>query len=49
VDLRHEGASRLFEKGLNSFQVAVVTGYKSLQSLKRYKHLKAADVAKLLG
>ena len=47
-DLRHEGASRLFEKGLNPFQVAVVTGHKSLQSLKRYTHLKAGDIARLL-
>ena len=37
-----------FLKGLNPFQVAVVTGHKSLQRLKPCTHLKAADVAKLL-
>jgi len=47
-DLRHEAASRLFEKGLNQFQVAVITGHKSLQSLQRYTHLRATDLVKLL-
>lgn len=47
-DLRHEAASRLFEKGLNQFQVAAITGHKSLQSLQRYTHLRAEDLAKLL-
>ncbi len=47
-DLRHEAASRLFEKGLNQFQVAAITGHRSLQSLQRYTHLKAKDLVKLL-
>ena len=47
-DLRHEAASRLFEKGLNQFQVAAITGHRSLQSLQRYTHLKANDLVKLL-
>ena len=47
-DLRHEAASRLFERGLNQFQVAAITGHRSLQSLQRYTHLKATDLAKLL-
>lgn len=47
-DLRHEAASRLFEKGLNQFQVAAITGHRSLQSLQRYTHLKANYLVKLL-
>ena len=47
-DLRHEAASRLFEKGLNQFQVGAITGHKSLQSLQRYTHLKARDLVNLL-
>ncbi len=47
-DLRHEAASRLFERGLNQFQVAAITGHRSLQSLQRYTHLKATDLARLL-
>ena len=47
-DFRHEAASRLFEKGLNQFQVAAITGHKSLHSLQRYTHLKAVDLVELL-
>lgn len=47
-DLRHEATSRLFEKGLNPMQAAAITGHKTLQMLKRYTHLKAEDLAKLL-
>jgi integrase len=48
-DLRHEATSRLFEKGLNPMQVAAITGHKTLQMLKRHTHLRAEDLAKLLG
>ncbi|MBU2804920.1 site-specific integrase, partial [Acidithiobacillus ferridurans] len=48
-DLRHEATSRLFERGLNPMQVAAITGHKTLQMLKRYTHLRAEDLAKLLG
>jgi integrase len=48
-DLRHEATSRLFEKGLGLMQVAAITGHKNMQMLKRYTHLKAEDLAKLLG
>ena len=44
-DLRHEAASRLFEKGLNPFEVASMTGHKSMQMLKRYTHVDAAKLA----
>ncbi|AIO23820.1 tyrosine-type recombinase/integrase [Burkholderia cepacia] len=39
-DLRHEGASRLFEMGWNIPHVAAVTGHRSWISLKRYTHLR---------
>lgn len=39
--LRHEGASRLFEMGLNIPHVAAVTGHRSWTSLKRYTHIRA--------
>jgi integrase len=39
-DLRHEGASRLFELGWNIPHVAAVTGHRSWASLKRYSHLR---------
>ncbi len=48
-DLRHEGTSRLFERGLNPMQVASITGHKTLQMLQRYTHLRAEDLVKLLG
>ena len=48
-DLRHEAASRFFEKGLHPMQVASITGHKSLNMLRRYTHLKAEDLAVMLG
>ena len=39
-DLRHEAASRLFEKGLNVLEVATITGHKSIQMLQRYTHIR---------
>ena len=47
-DLRHEATSRFFEKKLNLMEVASITGHKTLQMLKRYTHLKAEDLAKML-
>lgn len=47
-DLRHEATSRLFEKGLNPMQVSSITGHKTFEMLKRYTHLKAEDLVKLL-
>ncbi|WP_405126777.1 tyrosine-type recombinase/integrase [Ralstonia pseudosolanacearum] len=41
-DLRHEGASRLFEMGWNIPHVAAVTGHRSWTSLRRYTHLRQA-------
>jgi integrase len=48
-DLRHEAASRLFEKGLNVIEVATITGHKNLKHLQRYTHLRAEDLAAKLG
>ena len=48
-DLRHEAASRLFEKGLNPMEVASMTGHKSMQMLRRYTHVEASKVAAKLG
>lgn len=48
-DLRHEATSRLFEKRtLDSMEIAMITGHKTLAMLKRYTHLRAADLAKQL-
>lgn len=48
-DMRHEGTSRLFEKGLNVMEAASVTGHKTLSMLKRYTHLNPTNIAKKLG
>ncbi len=47
-DLRHEATSRLFEKGLNIMEVALVTGHKSLSMLHRYTHLKPESLVEKL-
>lgn len=43
-DLRHEAVSRLFERGMNPIEVSSVSGHKSMQMLRRYTHLRAADL-----
>lgn len=48
-DLRHEATSRLFERGLNPFEVASMTGHKSMQMLRRYTHVEAEKLAAKLG
>ena len=48
-DLRHEATSRFFERGLDMMQVASITGHKGFAMLKRYTHLRAEELAKLLG
>jgi integrase len=48
-DLRHEAVSRLFELGLNPMEVAAISGHKTLQMLKRYTHLRAADLVLKIG
>lgn len=39
-DLRHEGISHLFEIGLDIPRVALVSGHRSWESLKRYTHIR---------
>ena len=39
-DLRHEGTSRLFEEGYPIEQVALVTGHRSWNHLRRYTQLR---------
>lgn len=48
-DLRHEAASRLFEKGLHPLEVAAITGHKSLTMLRRYTHLQPNQLLAKLG
>lgn len=48
-DLRHEGASRLFERGLNPMEASAVTGHRSLSMLRRYVHLSPAQLLSKLG
>ncbi len=48
-DLRHEATIRFFERELDIMEVAAITGHKTLTMLKRYTHLRAADLARKLG
>ncbi|WP_439395396.1 tyrosine-type recombinase/integrase [Bradyrhizobium sp. PMVTL-01] len=43
-DLRHEAVSRFFEKGLNTAEVASISGHRDLRTLFRYTHLKPEDL-----
>lgn len=46
-DLRHEGISRLFERGWTIPQVARVSGHKTWKMLQRYTQLRAEDLHEL--
>lgn len=48
-DLRHEGISRLFERGWNVAEVAAMSGHRTWSQLKRYTHPKAEELAKKLA
>lgn len=48
-DLRHKATSRLFELNLSTFEVASITGHKTLEMLKRYTHFEATMLADKLG
>lgn len=43
-DLRHEAISRLFAAGFRIEQVALVSGHRDWAMLKRYTHVRAADL-----
>lgn len=47
-DLRHEGVSSLFEKGLNMMEVSSISGHKDLSMLKRYTHINPEKLAERL-
>ena len=45
-DLRHEATSRFFEDtDMDSMEISLITGHKTLQMLKRYSHLRAHRLA----
>ena len=44
-DLRHEGASRLADMGLNPLQIMAFTGHKDYRSVKHYTHPDAEKLA----
>ena len=48
-DLRHEAVTRLFEKGLNPFEVGMVSGHKTLSMLQRYTHLRSEELVDKLA
>lgn len=48
-DLRHEGISRLFERGLAIQEVALISGHQSWAMLRRYTHPEAEQVARKLN
>lgn len=43
-DMRHEGVSRLFEHGYQIQEVALVSGHKKWETMKRYTQLKPEDL-----
>ena len=48
-DLRHEAISRLFEKGLTTPEVALLSGHKTVSQLFRYAHADIGKVSRLLS
>lgn len=47
-DCRHTCISSLLERGLNSMEVAAISGHKSMAMLKRYAHLSASKLVSKL-
>lgn len=45
-DGRHEGTSRLSEKGFNLIEIASVSGHEDMRMVKRYTHPVAGDLAR---
>lgn len=43
-DLRHEGVSRLFERGYRIEQVALISGHRDWKMLVRYTQIRAKDL-----
>lgn len=47
-DLRHCAISSLVERGLNTIEVSAISGHRSMSMLKRYSHLRAAELVRKL-
>ena len=47
-DLRHEGTSRLFERGLTTAEVMSITGHSTQEMVDRYSHYNATIAHKKL-
>ncbi|MCX2201372.1 tyrosine-type recombinase/integrase [Pantoea agglomerans] len=47
--LRHSAITRYAEMGLNTIQLQAISGHKSITMLARYSHIKASNVADLMG
>ena len=48
-DLRHTAITRMFSAGMKLEQVAVISGHRSWEMLRRYTHLRAEDLVRLFG
>ena len=48
-DLRHEAISRLFERGLTTPELSLLSGHKTVSQLFRYAHADIGRVARLLS
>ena len=48
-DLRHEAISRLFERGLTTPEVTLLSGHKTVSQLFRYAHADIGRVSRLLN
>lgn len=48
-DLRHEGISRLFERGLSIQEVALISGHQSWAMLRRYTHPSVTALSEKLN
>lgn len=48
-DLRHEGITQLFGKGLGIEEVALISGHQSWAMLKRYTHISPSSIVAKLG
>jgi integrase len=48
-DLRHEALSRFSELGLNTPELAAISGHKDVRMLVRYTHVRPADLARKLS
>jgi site-specific recombinase XerD len=44
---RHTGATKMVKAGKNAFQIARVTGHKTLSVLQKYTHLAGQDAIDL--